>query len=64
MPFYFSVFYLGGILTSFISLLLSFECAPLSKGDANELKLIGHFFKSVPLSRADVEELKFLSLYF
>ncbi len=48
-------------MTSFMALF--FECAPLSKGDAKELKVIGHFFNCVPLSRADADELKLVSLF-
>jgi hypothetical protein len=44
--------------------LLFFTCAPLSRGDANKLKLISLFFKCALLSNRDVHELKFIRHFF
>ncbi len=40
--------------------LLFFTCAPLSRGDANDLKLISLFFKCDLLSNSNGHELKFI----
>jgi len=39
-------------------------CAPLSRGDANKLKLTSLFFKCALLSNRDVHELKFIRHFF